>query len=90
MPDPAIEEILKRIEDYDGAEDGFKAILRDILRLVPERPELADFRKELARRSGPVAVSTVDHWARSKKSCPGPNVRRFILGEASDILNGRP
>ncbi|HJV33386.1 MAG TPA: hypothetical protein VJ694_05150 [Patescibacteria group bacterium] len=90
MHDPAIEEILKRIENYDGSEEGFKAILADLLKLIPERPALKDFRKELARRCGPVAVSTVDAWARPGPTCPGPNVRRFVLGEASDILNGRP
>lgn len=88
--DPAITDILKRIDGYDGTEDGFKAIIRDLLKLIPERPALKDFRKELARRCGPVAVSTVDHWARPGPSCPGPNVRNFVLGEASDILNGRP
>ena len=88
--DPAITDILKRIERYDGAEEGFTAILRDLLKLIPERPALKDLRKELARRCGPVAVSTVDRWATSARSCPGPNVRRFVLGEASDILNGRP
>ena len=89
MPDPQTDSILKRIETYDGTEEGFTKILADLLKLIPERPALKDFRKELARRCGPVAVSTVDRWARSR-SCPGPNVRRFVLGEASDILNGRP
>lgn len=90
MPDTAIQEILKRIAAYDGTEDGFRAIVRDALALVPERPALKDFRKELARRAGPVAVTTVDAWARTGPTCPGPNVRRFVLGEIEDILLGRP
>ena len=90
MNDPALEEILKRIESYDGSEDAFKAILADLLKLVPERPALKGFRKEFARRCGPIPVSTVDRWARPGASCPGPHVRRFNLGKARDILNGRP
>lgn len=90
MQDPAIEEILKRIEAYDGSEDAFRSIIADILGLLPERPALKDFRKELARRCGPFAVSTVDRWARPDGTCPGPNVRRFNLGKARDILKGRP
>lgn len=89
MHDPAIEEILKRLDAYDDSEDGFKKLVADLLKLIPERPALADFRREMARRCG-VAVSTVGAWGRPGPTCPGPNVRRFILGEASDILNGRP
>lgn len=88
MSDSAIDAILKRIAEYDGSEDGFKAIIRGVLALAPERDALKDFRKELARRCG-VAVSTVDRWGR-RASCPGPNVRRFVLGEIEDILLGRP
>lgn len=90
MTDQAIDAILKRIAEYDGTEDGFKAIVRDALALAKERPALKDFRKELARRAGPVAVTTVDAWARPGPTCPGPNVRSFVLGEIEDILLGRP
>jgi len=89
MDDQALEEILKRIDAYDDSEDGFKRLVADVLKLVPERPALKDFRKELARRCG-VAVSTVGAWGRPGPTCPVSNVRRFILGEIDDILRGRP
>ena len=84
MSDPKIDEILERIENYDGTEEAFSGIFADALRLVPERPKLRDLRKEIARRCK-VAVSTVGRYGR-KTSVPGAHVRRFSLGKLKEIL----
>lgn len=87
MSDPQIDDVLKKIDAYDGTEERFQAIVADALALVPERPTLSDLQKELARRCQ-VSVSTVDRYARGA-SCPGKHVRPAVLGEIRDILMNR-
>jgi hypothetical protein len=87
VSDQQFERILERITAYDGTEEQFQALVADALALVPERPPLADLRKELARRCK-IAVSTPGSWARGSR-IPGGNVRKHDLGKLKEILEER-
>ena len=85
MPNDPVESLLKKIDAYDGSEEHFAALVAEALGLASSHPTFAEIQKELAIRSGPVAVSTVGYWARDAMT-PGPNVREFVLQELADIL----
>jgi hypothetical protein len=84
MSDQAIEELLSRIDAYDGSEEQFATIIDTVLRFVPEKPKLPTVLTEIARRCS-VAKSTPGQWSRGS-SIPGPHVRTFVLDAIKEIL----
>ncbi len=86
MSNDPVGDLLRKIDAYDGTIEGFASLVGEALQIFKKKPKLRGLAKELARRSGGIAVQDVERWA-GRALRPSAGTRRSALEQLKAILN---